>query len=72
MVNINNIAKFITVFDYDKTLLNAIHVPIKMHPSTDQDMGNKSVLVQNFHEQALVPLNVLHSEPSSQFNNLIS
>ena len=27
-----------------------------MHPITDQDMGNNPMLVQNFHEQHLVPL----------------
>ena len=56
MVNINTIAKLITFFAYGKNQLNVIHVHIKMHPTTDQDMGNKSTLVQNFHEQALVPL----------------
>ena len=56
MININNIAKFITFFTYGKNQLNVVHVLIKMHPTTDQDMGNKSILVQNVHEQALVPL----------------
>ena len=58
MVNINNIAKFITFFAYGKNQFNSIYVPIKMHPTTDQDMGNKSMLVHNFHGQALVPLRI--------------
>ena len=56
MVNINNIAKFRTLFACGKNQLNVILVPIKMHPTTDQDMGNKSMLVQNFHGQAPVRL----------------
>ena len=56
MVNINNIAKFITFSPMVK--INFIYVPIKMHPTTDQDMGNKSMLVQNLHGQALVPLRI--------------
>ena len=33
-----------------------VYVFIKMHPITDQDMGNKPMLVQNIHEHHLVPL----------------
>ena len=62
MVNIDTIAKFLTFFAYGQNQINCIHVPIKMHPTTDQDMGNKSMLVQNFHEQALVPLKSGNSE----------
>ena len=43
MVNINNVAIFIT-------FINFAHVLIKMHPTTDQNMGNKTMLVQNFDE----------------------
>ena len=59
MVNINNAAIFITFFTYGKNQLNVIDVPIKMHPTTDQDMGNKSMLVQKFHEHHPVPLTKL-------------
>ena len=43
MVNINNVTIFIT---YSKDQLNFVHVLIKMHSTTDQDMGNKPMLVQ--------------------------
>ena len=56
MVNIDNVATFITFFTYGKNQLNFVHVLIKMHPTTDQDMGNKPMLVQNLYEQHLVPL----------------
>ena len=58
MLNINNVAKFITLFTDGKNRLNFAHVLIKMHPITDQNMGNKSTLVQNFDEHPLVPLRV--------------
>ena len=58
MVNINNVAIFITFFTDGKTQLNCAHVLIKMHPTFDQNMGNKPMLVQNFNEQPLVPLNL--------------
>ena len=41
--------------DSGKNQLNFVYVHIKMHPTTDHDMGNKPMLVQNFHEQHLVP-----------------
>ena len=47
MLNINNVAKFITFFTDGKTQLNF---------ATDQNMGNKPILVQNFDEQPPVPL----------------
>ena len=50
MVNINNVAIFITSFTYDKNQLHFDYVLKKMHPTTDQDMGNKPMLVQNVHE----------------------
>ena len=50
MVNINNVAIFITFFTNGKNQLNFAHVLIKMHPTTDQNMGNKTMLVQNFDE----------------------
>ena len=56
MLNINNVAKFITFFTDGKNQLNFAHVLIKMHPTTDQNMGNKLILVQNFDEQPPVPL----------------
>ena len=56
MVRIINVAIFITFFTDDENQLNFAHVLIKMHPTTDQDMGNKPMLVQNFDEQPLVPL----------------
>ena len=54
MVNIKNVAILITLFTCCKNQLNVVHVLIKMHPTTDQDIGNKQVLVQNFHDQHLV------------------
>ena len=54
MVNTNNLGIFITFFTYGKSQLNCVYVLIKMHPPTDQDMGNKLMLVQNFHQQNLV------------------
>ena len=59
MVNINNVAIFITVFTYDKNQLHFDYVLIKMHPTTGQDMGNKLMMVQGFREQHLVPLTPL-------------
>ena len=56
MVNINNVAIFITFFTDGKNQLNFAHLLIKMHPTTDQNMGNTPMLVQNFDEQPLVPL----------------
>ena len=56
MVNINYVAIFIIFFNYGKKQLDFVHVLIKMHPTTDQDMGNKPMLVQNVHEHHLVPL----------------
>ena len=56
MLIINNVAKFATFFSDGKNQLNVAHVLIKMHPTTDQNMGNKPILVQNFDEQPLVPL----------------
>ena len=55
MVNINNVA-ICTFFSDGKTQLNFAHVLIKMHPTFDQNMGNKPMLVQNFDEHPLVPL----------------
>ena len=55
MVNINNVAIFITFFTYGKNQLKFVPVVIKMHPTTDHDVGNKPMLVQNFHEQHLIP-----------------
>ena len=52
MVNINNVAIFTTF----KNQLDYVHILIKMHHTSDQDMGNKAMLIQNFHEQNLVPL----------------
>ena len=37
-----------------KNQLDFVHVLIKMHPTADQNMGNKPMLVQNFDEQHLV------------------
>ena len=56
MVNINNVAIFITFFTDGKLQFNCAHVLLKMHPTSDQNMGNKTMLVQNFDEQPLVPL----------------
>ena len=56
MVNINNVAKFITFFTDGKNRLNIANVLIKMHPTTGQNMGNQAILVQNFDEHPLVPL----------------
>ena len=50
MLNINNVAKFITFFADGKKQLNFAHVLMKMHPTTDQNMGEKTMLVQNFDE----------------------
>ena len=57
MLNINNVAKFMTCFTDGKNQLNFAHVLIKMHSTTDQNMGNKfkPMLVQNFDEHPLVP-----------------
>ena len=52
MVNINNVAIFVTFFTDGKNQLNFAHVLIKMHPTT---MGNKPMLIQNFDEQPLFP-----------------
>ena len=41
MLNINNVAKFITFFPDGKKQLNFAHVLIKMHPTTDQNMEKK-------------------------------
>ena len=60
MVNINNVAIFIALFTDGKNQLNFAHVLIKMHPTTDQNMGNKPRLVQNFDEQPLVHLQSKH------------
>ena len=54
----DSVVIFITFFTYSKNLLNFVHVLIKMHPITDQDMGNKQMSVQNFYEQHLVPLTI--------------
>ena len=62
MININNVAIFITFFADGKSQLNIAHVLIKMHPNTDQNMGNIPMLVQNFNEQPLVPLSLPHIE----------
>ena len=51
MVNINNVAIFINFLTYGKNQLNFVHLLIKMHPTTDQDMGNKRILFQNSHER---------------------
>ena len=56
MVNIDNNAIFITFFTYGKNQLHFDNVLLKMHPTTDQDMGNKPMLVQKLYEQHLVPL----------------
>ena len=61
MVNINNGAIFIALYSDGKNQLNFAHVLIKMHPTIDKNMGNKPMLVQNFDEQPLVPLNDLIS-----------
>ena len=53
MVNINNVAIF---FTDGKSQLNFAHVLIKMHPTANQNMGNKPMLVQNVDEQPPVPL----------------
>ena len=58
MVNINYVAIFITFFTYGKNQLHFVQLLIKMYPTTDQNMGNKPMMVQNFHEQHLVPYNV--------------
>ena len=63
MLNINNVAKFITFFTDGKNQLNFSHVLIKMLPTTDQNMGNKPMLVQNFDEQPLVPLKHFYYPP---------
>ena len=56
MIDINNVAIFITFFTDGKNRLNFVHVLIKMHPTTDQNMGNKRMLDKNSDEQPLVPL----------------
>ena len=56
MLNINNVAKLMTFFTDGKNQLNFAHVLIKMHPTYDQYMGNKPMLVQNFDKHPLVPL----------------
>ena len=58
MVNINNVEIFITFFIYGKNQLNVVHMLIKIHSTTDQNMGSQPMLVRNFQEQHLVPLNV--------------
>ena len=55
MININNVAIFITFFPDGKNHLNFAHVFLKMHPTTGQNMGHIPMLVQNFNEQTLVP-----------------
>ena len=59
MPNINNVAILTSSFTDGKSQLNFAHVLIKMHSTTDQNMGNKPMLVQNFDEQPLVPLNYI-------------
>ena len=59
MVNITNVAIFITFFTCGKNQLNCVNVLIRMHPTTDQHMGNKPMLVQNFHKNLLLKLLVL-------------
>ena len=55
MENIHNLAIFITFFTDGENQSSFAHVLIKMHPTTDQNMGNKPMLFQNFDEQPLVP-----------------
>ena len=57
MININNVAIFIRFFTDSKSLLNFAHLLLKMHPTTDQNMGNIPMLIKNFDEQTLVLLN---------------
>ena len=45
MVNINYVAIFITLFTDGKNQSNIAYVLIKMHPTSDQNMGNKPMLV---------------------------
>ena len=57
MVNINNVAISMTFFTFFlKNQLNFVNVLIKRHPTTDQDGGNKPMLVQSFHEHYLLSL----------------
>ena len=56
MENVNKVAIFITFFTDGKNQLNFANVLIKMHPTTDQNMGKKPMLVQNFDEQPILPL----------------
>ena len=44
MVSVVNVAIFITCLTYGKSQSDFVHVLIKMHPTTDQDMGNKPML----------------------------
>ena len=41
----------------------------KMHPITNQDKGKKTMLVQNFDEKHLVPLNTFDAMVTSVYIN---
>ena len=58
----------IALYTDGKNQLIFAHVLIKMHPTSDKNMGNKPMLVQNFDEQPLVPLNDLIS---CRFHNIL-
>ena len=47
IVYVNNVVIFITFFTDGKNQLNLAHMLIKMHPTTDHNMGNKPMLVKN-------------------------
>ena len=66
MVNINNVAIFTTFSNKGKNLFNFAHVLIMMHPTTDQNMGKKPRLVQNFDEQPLVLLTQRNTLPGGR------
>ena len=60
IVNVNNVVIFITFFTDGKNQLNIAHVLIKMHPTTDHNMGNKPMLVKNFNA-LIVPLSLYYT-----------